>query len=55
MAAAPVGTFNCVSAMRIAVKPGASSRRGNYSPAPLTEPDVRAPHPAPWIGISEHQ
>jgi len=23
MAASPVGTFNCVSAMRIAVKPGA--------------------------------
>jgi hypothetical protein len=27
----------------------------DYSPAPLTEPDVRASHPALWIGLSEWQ
>ena len=27
----------------------------DYSPAPLTEPDVRFTHPALWLDISELQ
>ena len=30
-----------------------SSRRGDCSAAPLTEPDVRASHPALWVEVSE--
>src|SRR5208283_4918921 len=32
-----------------------SSRRGDFSTAPLTEPDVRATRPAPWIVRSKDQ
>jgi len=35
--------------------PCQSSRRRDCSTAPLTEPDLRITHPAPWIDLSECQ